>query len=239
MDGRTENWNLWRTQVVRTLNFPLLNCLTKQNHMWGKKDGEGGRRAERSGKSKEGGGSVVWEKCYNSELLSGVRSLNYSEMWTACQWRGLSQSCGATLHTAHCFIYPILSQFQADCLSLCLSIYLSWKLLSSFHFWHYNYVPMCYNKSMAFHTCIRTTLIDIYWSRKLDCPSKIDTGHLPFLQRNILVALAKVLPPHSLVVTMTSGRHKSSLWRFYGSSSLHLNNQSFAAIVKSNVLICL
>lgn len=31
----------------------------------------------------------------------GVRSLNYTEMWTACQCGGLSQSCGAAAHSPH------------------------------------------------------------------------------------------------------------------------------------------
>lgn len=105
--------------------------------------------------------------------------------------------------------------------------------------WLYIEVSMCYSQSMAFHTYIQLTPTDIYRSRKLDCPSTFHTGHFPFLQRSILGALAKVILPLSSVVTMTSGLHKSWLGHFYGSSGLHLNDQSFTAIVKSNVIICL
>lgn len=43
---------------------------------------ENGQRNEKAARK---GGREGREKCYNSDLLSGVRSVNYSEMWTACQ----------------------------------------------------------------------------------------------------------------------------------------------------------
>ena len=59
------------------------------------------------------GGRVGREKCYNSDQLSGVRSLNYSEMWTACQCRGLSRSCGATPHTHDSFKLLEMAFYQS------------------------------------------------------------------------------------------------------------------------------
>lgn len=105
--------------------------------------------------------------------------------------------------------------------------------------WLYTEVSMCLNQSMAFGRYIQLTPTDIYWSRKLDCPSEFHTGHFPFLQRNILSALAKALLPLSSVVTMTSGVHRSWLGRFYSLSGLHIYDQSLTALVKSNVLIYL
>lgn len=58
MDGRSGNSDLRRSQVVRSLNFPLLNCLTKQNHSGERKmeraeDGPSGEeRARRRGRKR-------------------------------------------------------------------------------------------------------------------------------------------------------------------------------------------
>lgn len=84
-----------------------------------------------------------------------------------------------------------------------------------FRCWLYTAVSMCYNQSMALHTCTRLTPTHIYWGRKLDCPTKFHAGYFPLSQRRIFDALAKVLLALSSVVTMTSGLHKTRLGRFF------------------------
>lgn len=81
--------------------------------------------------------------------------------------------------------------------------------------WLYTAVSMCYNQSMALHTCTRLTPTHIYWGRKLDCPTKFHAGHFHLSQRCIFDALAEVLLALSSVVTMTSGLHKSRLGCFF------------------------
>lgn len=91
---------------------------------------------------------------------------------------------------------------------------------------------MCYNQSMALHTYTRLMPTCVRWSRKLNCPTKFHAGHLTLLQRRVFGALAEIPPALSSVVTMTSDSQKSRRGRFYGSSGLHLNDQSSAALVK-------
>lgn len=145
---------------------------------------------------------------------------------------------GATHHYTHAtlfFIYLI-----RWCMIYLSSLLFSYLAIDQWGFFSLlTEVSMCLNQSMAFDTYVALTPTDIYWSRKLDCPSKFHTGHFPYLQRNILSALAKVLRPLSSVVTMTSGVHRSWLGHFYRPSGLHINDQSFLAIVKSNVVIYL
>lgn len=77
-------------QMVGTILF-----ITTALHKW-RKHGGVGRWVEGSEGTR---GGRLRDKCYNLKPLSGVRSLNYAEMWTACQWWGLSQSYGMTPHT--------------------------------------------------------------------------------------------------------------------------------------------
>lgn len=146
-----------------------------------------GKETELAGRCVEGGGrgemggSVVWEKCYNSELLSGVRSLNYSEMWTACQCWGLSLSCGATPHTLHCFMCPeLLVKLPYIYPSVSLSV--------------------CPSRSfMVFHTYMHANTYRGLLKQKIGWPIQI--SHRPHsLFANV---------PLNCVLTVTSGMHKS------------------------------
>lgn len=159
---------VWQIQHARAPNSPLLNCLTgaKQNHCRERKMEPAGRCVEGRGRG-EVGGSAVWEKCYNSELLSGVRSLNYSEMWTACQCWGLSQSCGQH-HTHYTLLYVQYCWSNSPIyLSICWSVRLS---VHHGHSWP------------SIHACTQLAPADVYWSRKLDGPFKFHTGHVLSLQ---------------------------------------------------------
>lgn len=175
---------VWQIQHARAPNSPLLNCLTgaKQNHCRKRKMELAGRCAEGRGRG-EVGGSAVWEKCYNSELLSGVRSLNYSEMWTACQCWGLSQSCGQH-HTHYTLLCPVLLvklPYISIHLLVCPFVCPSWSF-------------------MAFHTCMHAAnTCRRLLKQKIGWPIQI--SHWPHsLFANV---------PLNCVLTVTSGSHES------------------------------
>lgn len=156
-------------------------------------------------------------------------------MWTACQCRGLSRSCGATPHTHTWFfqtfrnglyqsIYPSIYSLNQTLTQLPTSFLFSFLTLKS---------PFVTTKAWP---SIQVT--PIYWhvvKQKIGWPIQIPSCKCS--RKSILSALAKIPLPPNPVVTMTSCLHKSWLGRFYGSSSLHLNDKSPAAEIKSNILM--
>lgn len=92
--------------------------------------------------------------------------------------------------------------------------------------------PCVNNQSVALRTYTRLNPTCVRWSRKLNFPTKFHAGHLSPLQSRIFGTLAKIPPALSAVVTMTGGSQKRRQGRFYGSSGLHLNDSSSAALVK-------
>lgn len=68
--------------------------------------------------------------------------------------------------------------------------------------------------------------------QKIEFPNQIPHWPPYPLQRLIFDALAKISLAISSVVTMTSDSQKSRRGRFYGSSGLHLHDQSSVALVK-------